>query len=88
MLDEIESKTELCITMKVIDREKKSNTISEDKSVENISKKPQSFLEMSPVEKEVFLSHKLQDQLKNPLELKEDNPSEKSPEWVIQFCLT
>ena len=43
---------------------------------------------MSPVEKEVFLSHKLQDQLKNLLELKEDNPSEKLPEWVIQFCLT
>ena len=80
MLDKIESKTELCITMKVIDREKKSNTISEVKSVENISKKLQSFLEMSPAEKEVFLSYKLQDQLKNPSELNEDNPSEKLPE--------
>ena len=51
MLDEIESK-------KVIDRGKRSKTLSEIKPVENISKNLQSFLEVSPVQKEVLLSHK------------------------------
>ena len=46
---------------KVIDRGKKSKTLSEVKPAENISKNLQSFLEISPVQKEVFLSHKLQD---------------------------
>ena len=46
---------------KVIDRGKKSKTLSEVKPVENISKNPQSFLEISPVQKEVLPSHKLQD---------------------------
>ena len=46
---------------KVIDRGKRSETLSEGKLVENISKNPQSFLEISPVQKEVLLSHKLQD---------------------------
>ena len=41
MLDEIESKT-------VIDRRKRSKTHSKVKPVENISKTPQSFLEISP----------------------------------------
>ena len=44
-----------------MDRVKRSKTISEVKPVENISKKPQSFLEVSPMQKEVLLSHKLQD---------------------------
>ena len=35
--------------------------LSEIKPVENISKNLQSFLKISPMEKEVFLSHKLQD---------------------------
>ena len=47
-------------------------TLSEVKSVKNISKNPQSFLEISPMQKEVLLSHKLQDdvyELKNPFGL-------------------
>ena len=52
MLDEIESK-------KVIDRGKRSKTLREIKPVENVSKNLQSFLEVSPVQKEVLLSYKL-----------------------------
>ena len=36
-------------------------TLSEVKLAENISKNLQSFLEISPMQKEVLLSHKLQD---------------------------
>ena len=46
---------------KVIDRGKRSKTLSEVKPVKNINKNLQSFLEISPVQKEVPLSHKLQD---------------------------
>ena len=46
---------------KVIDRGKRSKTLSEVKLVENISKNPQSFLEISLMQKEVLLLHKLQD---------------------------
>ena len=43
-------------TNKVIDRGKRSKTLSEVKLVENISKNSlQSFLEISPVQKEVLL---------------------------------
>ena len=50
------------ITMKrVIDRGRRSNTMSEVKLVENISKNLQSLFEISPVQKEVLLLHKLQD---------------------------
>ena len=45
---------------KVIDRGKRSQTLSEVEQVENISKNLQSFLEISPVQKEVLPSHKLQ----------------------------
>ena len=38
---------------KVTDRGKRSKILSEVKPVENISKNPQSFLEISPVQKEV-----------------------------------
>ena len=48
-------------TKQVIDRRKTSNTLSEVKPVKNISKNLQSFVEISPVKKEVFLSHKLRD---------------------------
>ena len=58
MLDEIESKPYI-MTGKVID--KGSKTLSEVKQVENISKNLQSFLEISPEQKEDLLSHKLQD---------------------------
>ena len=44
---------------KVIDTGKRSKTLSEVKPVENITKNPQSFLQISPVEKEVLPSHKL-----------------------------
>ena len=45
----------------VIDRGKRSKTLSEVKPVENINKNLQSFLEINPVQKEVILSHKLRD---------------------------
>ena len=46
---------------KVIDRGKRSKTLSEVKPVKNISKNLKSFLEVSPVQKEVLPSHKLPD---------------------------
>ena len=46
---------------KVIDRGKRSKTLSEVKPVENIIKNLQSFLEISPMQKEVLPSHNLQD---------------------------
>ena len=52
MLDEIESKTE---TKKMIDRGERSKTLSEVKLVENISKNPQSFLQISIAQKKIFL---------------------------------
>ena len=44
----------------MIDRGKRSKTLSEVRLVENISKNLQSFLEISLVQKENLLSHKLQ----------------------------
>ena len=44
----------------VVNRGKRSKTLSEIKPAENISKSPESFLEISQVQKEVLLSHKLQ----------------------------
>ena len=46
---------------KVIDRGKRSKTLSEVKHVENISNNLQSFLEISPVQKEAIPSRKLRD---------------------------
>ena len=46
---------------KVIDRRKRSKTLNEVKQAENISKNLQSFLEISPVQKEDPPSHKLRD---------------------------
>ena len=60
MLDEIESKT----VHKDIEKDRRRNrsmTLGEVKPVENISQNQQSFLEISPVQKEVIPSHKLQD---------------------------
>ena len=45
----------------MISRGKRSKTLSEVKPVENISKNPQSFVEIIPVQKKVLPSHKLQD---------------------------
>ena len=44
------------MTKKVIDRGKRSKTLSEVKLVENKSKNLQNFLEISPIEKEVLPS--------------------------------
>ena len=55
---------------------KSSKTLSEVKPVENITNSLQSFLEISPMQKEVLLSQKLWDhayEYENPFELKEDN---------------
>ena len=48
-------------TKKVIDREKRSKAQPEVNPVEHISKNPESFLEISYVQKEVLPSPKLQD---------------------------
>ena len=45
----------------VIDRGKGIKTLSEVKPVENISENLQSFLEISPMQKEVLPVHKLED---------------------------
>ena len=63
----------------MIDRGKRSKTPSEVKPVENINKNLQSFPEISPVQEEVLLSHKLQDyayEYQIPFKLKEDNASQ------------
>ena len=46
---------------KVIERGKRSKTLSEVKPVQNMSKNLQSFLGISHVQNEVLLSHKLRD---------------------------
>ena len=46
---------------KVIDKGEKSKTLNEVKPVENTSKNLESFLDISPVQKEVLLYHKLPD---------------------------
>ena len=59
MLDGIESKAYIK-KKKVINKGKRSKTLSKVKPVKNINKSPQSFLEISTIQKEVLLSHKLQ----------------------------
>ena len=69
------------MTKKVINRGKRSKTISEVKQVENISKSLQSFLEISPVQKEDLPPRILQDhayEYLNLFGLKEDNPSQRN----------
>ena len=46
---------------KVIDWGKRSKKLNEVKPIKNTSKNPQSSLEISPMQKEVLLLHKLQD---------------------------
>ena len=61
---------------KVIDRGKRSKAMNGVKPGENINKNLQSFLEISPVQNELLLSHKLPDhgyEYWNPFRLKEDN---------------
>ena len=65
----------------MINRGKRSKTMSEVKLVKNTSNNPQSFLEISSVQKEVCLSNKLQDhayELQNLLVLKKDNSSQRN----------
>ena len=67
----------------MIDRGKRIKTLSEVKPVKNIniSKNPQSFLEISPIQKEVLLPHKLQGhayEYHNLFGLKEDNLSQRN----------
>ena len=65
----------------MIDREKRTKTLSEEKPAKNVSNNPQSFLEMNPVQNEDPLLHKLQDhayQLWNLFRLKEDNSSQRN----------
>ena len=67
----------------MIDKGKRSKKLSEVKPVENISKNPQSFLEINPVQEEVFPSQKLQEdayEWLNLFGLKEDNPSQRNCE--------
>ena len=45
----------------MIDKGKTSKPLSDVKPVENISKNQQSFLEISPKQNKVLLSHKVQD---------------------------
>ena len=45
----------------MIDTGNRSKTLSEVKPVENITKNPQSFVEISPIQKEALPSHKLAD---------------------------
>ena len=59
MLDGIESKAYIK-KKKVINKGKRSKTLSKVKPVKSINKSPQSFLEISTIQKEVLLSHKLQ----------------------------
>ena len=62
----------------MINRGKRSKTLSEVRPIKNISKNPLSFLEISPMQKEVLRSHKLQDRAyekQNHFGIKEDNPS-------------
>ena len=69
----------------MIDRAKRSKTLSEVKPVENISINLQSFLEIRPMQKEVLPSHKLRDHVyvyQNTFGLKEDNLTEKLPESI------
>ena len=80
MLDEIELKT--VQRDKEGDRQRKrSTTLSEVKPVKNISKNLQSFLEISPAQKEVLPSHKLRDHAyenQNPFKIKGNNLSQRN----------
>ena len=67
------------IKMKVIDRGKRSKTLSKVKPVENISMNLQSFIEISPVQKEVPPSHKLWGHaLVESFQIREDNTSQRN----------
>ena len=60
MLDKIASKI-VHKDKNVVNRRERSITLSEVKSVKNISKNLQSLVEISPEKREVLFSYKLQD---------------------------
>ena len=65
----------------MINSGKRSKKLSEVKPVENTNKNLQGFLEINPVQKEVFLSHKLQDhayEYQNHFGLKEHSLSQRN----------
>ena len=68
-------------TKKVIDRGRRSKTLSEVNSVENISKNLQSFPEITPMQEEVLPLHELGDhayEYQNPFRLNADNVSQRN----------
>ena len=72
----------------MIDRGKRSKTLSEVKPVKNINKNLQSFPEINPVQKEILLSHKPQDhayEYQNLFKLKEDNLSQRSCQNQLSY---
>ena len=71
---------------KVIDRGKRSKTLSEVKLVENISKNLQSFLGISLVQKKVLLSHKLQDHDNTSQRNCQNQSSHSSLFYIEQEC--
>ena len=71
---------------KVIDRGKRSKKLSEVKPIENISKNLQSFLEISPEQKEVLPSHKLQDHAYSSLKNCQNPMSHPSLSHIEQEC--
>ena len=80
MLGEIASRT-MNKDEGVINRGKRSKTLSEVKPIKKSSKNLQNFLEISPMQKEVLPSHQLQHhayESQNPFGLKEDNLSERN----------
>ena len=80
MLGEIASRT-INKDEGVINRGKRSKTLSEVKPIEKSSKNLQNFLEISPRQKEFLPSHQLKHhayESQNPFVLKEDNLSERN----------
>ena len=72
----------------MIDRGKRSKTLSEVKPVEKINKNLQSFIEISSVQKEVLLSHKLRDhayEYHNLFKLKEHNLPQRNCENQFSY---
>ena len=61
ILDGMTLKTVYLKMKKEIKTEKRGKTLNEVKPVKNISRNLKSFLEISIIQKEVLLSHKLQD---------------------------
>ena len=72
---------------RMIDTGKRSKTLNEAKPFESISKNLQSFLGISPFQKEVLPSHKLQNhayEYWNPFGLKEGNLKQRNCDMVVR----